>query len=88
MGEIMAQAGSLESGDVHVSITAGAGELEIESPVIAIFGDAIRATAREVLTRYHLPSVRVKITDRGALDYVLRARLETAALRWTGAAKG
>ena len=55
--------------------------VSLESVVQAQFGDAILAVANEVLREQGVESANVRIVDRGALECVLRARLETAVLR-------
>jgi citrate lyase subunit gamma (acyl carrier protein) len=55
----------------------------IESTVIKQFGDLIRAKVDEVLKRHGVESGEIRITDRGALDYAIEARLETALARGT-----
>lgn len=52
--------------------------------VEAQFGDAIRAVAEELLDQFGLTDVCLRIDDRGALECVLRARIETAILRAKG----
>lgn len=77
-----AQAGSLESSDCLVSVEpAGTGEglqLSIQSIVMKQFGEAIQEVVRETLQAADVRDVRVDINDRGALDFVIRARLLTA----------
>ena len=53
----------------------------VESVVQAQFGQEILRTANELLDQLDVKNATVRITDRGALDCVLRARLETAVLR-------
>lgn len=81
-----ASAGTLESSDVFVDIEPGDGgiEIELESVVLAQFGDAIRAAALDVLREQSISDARVRLTDRGALDCVIRARVETAVARAKG----
>ena len=77
-----ASAGTLESSDVYVEI--GPGEslvVAVESVVQAQFGDAIEAVVRDVLAEQGVEGACVRVTDRGALDCVIRARVETAVLR-------
>lgn len=78
-----AVAGTLESSDVFVEIepnSAGV-RIEIESVVENQFGESILNSAREVLAEQGVESAYLKITDRGALDCVIRARVETAIVR-------
>lgn len=78
-----ASAGTLESSDVLVEIEPGCGQLDIalESVVKVQFGDAIEAVVRDVLNENGVEDAKVRITDRGALECVIRARVETAVLR-------
>ena len=78
-----ASAGTMESSDAYVEIEPAQGQLTVslESVVQAQFGDAILAVANEVLREQGVESANVRIVDRGALECVLRARLETAVLR-------
>lgn len=87
MAEIIkkASAGTLESSDAFVEVSPGKGtEIELESVVLDQFGDAIRALVRATLQKEGIRDVKVRIVDRGALDCVLEARLETALQRGKG----
>ena len=81
-----AQAGTLESSDVFVSLEpCGQGvEIDIDSVVIKQFGDDILRVVKEVLHEQEITDAKVSIVDRGALECVLRARVETAILRGKG----
>ena len=81
-----ASAGTMESSDVYVEIEPAEDGLTIalESVVEAQFGDSIRAVADEMLNQFDLQNVCLRIDDRGALECVLRARIETAILRAKG----
>lgn len=81
-----ANAGTLESSDVFVTLEPHEGglEIEIDSVVKNQYGDAIRATVEDVLRDMQVDSARVTIVDRGALDCVIRARVETAVMRGKG----
>ena len=78
-----ASAGTLESSDVYVEIEpAEAGlAIDLQSVVQAQFGSAIEAAVREVLQENGVTCANVKVMDRGALECVIRARVETAVLR-------
>jgi citrate lyase subunit gamma (acyl carrier protein) len=81
-----ATAGTLESSDVFVTLEpheAGL-EIEIDSVVKNQYGDAIRAAVEDVLKEQNITAARVSVVDRGALDCVIRARVETAVLRGKG----
>ena len=78
-----ASAGTMESSDVYVEIEPGNNGLEIqlESVVQGQFGDAIQDVVWEVLKEQGVESASVRVVDRGALECVIRARVETAILR-------
>ena len=78
-----ATAGTLESGDVYVELSPceGGNDVELESAVLLQFGDAIRASAQDVLEQFEVENAKLKLIDQGALDCVIRARIETAILR-------
>ena len=78
-------AGTMESSDVLVELVPAEGrEIQLTSVVEAQFGDSIRAVADEMLNQFDLQNVCLRIDDRGALECVLRARIETAILRAKG----
>ena len=85
MAEIIkiATAGTDEKSDAVVTIAPGDNglQLEIKSVVMNQFGPAIESAVREVLTDMGVENAVVTVADRGALDGVLRARVETAVLR-------
>lgn len=85
MAEIVkkAYAGTIESSDVYVELEPNEAGLDIqlESVVLSQFGDAIREAAIEVLEQFGIRNAKVKIIDRGALDCVIRARVEAAIKR-------
>ena len=78
-----AVAGTMESSDVYVEIEPGTGKRDIflDSVVRQQFGDAILRVTEEMLDEHAVDNACVRIYDRGALECVLRARLETAILR-------
>jgi citrate lyase subunit gamma (acyl carrier protein) len=79
-----AQAGTMQSSDLMVFLEPGETlNVTIESTVLKQFGDLIRAKVDEVLQKHAVESGEVRITDRGALDYAIEARLETAIMRAT-----
>ncbi len=82
----IASAGTMESSDVYVEIEPGNGRLDIslESVVKVQYGAAIEATVRDVLQEQGVTDACVRVTDRGALDCVIRARVETAIARGKG----
>lgn len=80
----VAKAGTLESNDILVMVmpaeTPGI-TLELESIVMQQFGDQIRATILNTLKAMGVSDVRIKAQDKGALDYTIEARVETALRR-------
>ena len=78
-----ASAGTLESSDAYVEIEPANDGIyvQLESVVMEQFGDAIEQTVRDVLKEQSVEHANVRIKDRGALDCVIRARVETAILR-------
>jgi len=82
-----AHAGTLESSDAFVRvipIEAKGIEIELESSVEEIYGDAIRALVLETVTTMGIEGVKLIVQDKGALDYVIKARVQTAILRALG----
>ena len=82
-----AVAGTLESGHVMIRIApldTQHIDLQINSSVEKQFGDAIRTTILEVLARYNVRGVQLNVDDKGALDCILRARLEALLARASG----
>ena len=78
-----AWAGTLESSDAYVEIEPAEGgvTVELQSVVQVQFGASIEAAVRDVLQQQGVERALVRVMDRGALECVLRARVETALLR-------
>ena len=78
-----ALAGTQESSDLMVKIAPADGELEsvIHSEVIKQFGEQIRQVVEETLHAMAVRQGLIIIEDKGALDCVIRARLQSAVLR-------
>lgn len=78
-----ATAGTMESSDVYVEIEPGTDgiRLQLESVVAQQFGESIKAVVREVLQEQGIENANVRVVDRGALECVIRARVETAIIR-------
>ena len=82
-----ASAGTMESSDAYVEIEpAETLDVQLESVVQAQFGEEIRTVVYEVLKEHDVQQASVRVIDRGALECVLRARVETAILRGKGEA--
>jgi len=88
MGKIIqrATAGTLESSDVFVTMEPDEQGLNIhiDSVVMKQFGDNILSVTKEVLSEFGVTQAKVSVVDRGALECVLRARVECAVLRAKG----
>ena len=78
-----ASAGTMESSDAYIEIEPGQNGLSIqlESVVYNQFGESIHRVIREVLAECGVEKASVRVSDRGALECVIRARVETAVLR-------
>lgn len=80
-----ATAGTLESSDVFVALEPHDGlQIDIDSVVKNQYGEAILHTVEDVLSELNVRNAKLSIVDRGALDCVIRARVETAVLRGKG----
>ena len=80
-----ATAGTLESSDVFVTLEPHDGlRIDIDSVVKNQYGEAILHTVEDVLSELNVRNAKLSVVDRGALDCVIRARVETAVLRGKG----
>ena len=80
-----AVAGTMESSDAYVEIEPAEGlQIQLESVVAQQFGQAIKEVVRDVLAQQGVENARIRVVDRGALECVLRARIETAIVRGKG----
>jgi citrate lyase subunit gamma (acyl carrier protein) len=80
-------AGTMESSDAYVEIEpSDALDIQLESVVKQQFGDAILQVVGEVLKENNVDKASVRVVDRGALECVIRARVETAIVRGKGEA--
>ena len=80
-------AGTLDSSDVMVTVKpnpASGIDIQIESSVIAQYGDEMRETVKSVMQEFDITDAVVELQDKGAMDCVLRARAETAVCRALG----
>ncbi len=78
-----ATAGTLESSDAYVEIEPSENGITVEvaSVVEKQFGAAIKTAVLAVLAEQGVTNAHLRIHDRGALDCVIRARVETAIAR-------
>jgi citrate lyase subunit gamma (acyl carrier protein) len=79
------EAGLDEKGDIVVCLSPGMEnsgiQIEMESTVKSLFGDQIRASVLGVVEEYGITDLKLAINDQGALDYAIRARVQTAIER-------
>lgn len=62
-----------------VSLTDGGGiEIEINSKMKQMFGEAMRNSIMEELAINGVDNAHIIIEDQGSLDFVIRARVKTA----------
>jgi len=79
-----AVAGTLESSDVYVKVEPCERlEIEIESVVYNQFAQQIEQSVREVTRELGVESGKISV-DKGAIDCVIKARVETAIKRAGG----
>jgi citrate lyase subunit gamma (acyl carrier protein) len=79
-----AKAGTLESNDILILVSPneeGGVELSLESIVMAQFGDQIEKVILDKLKELGVEDIIIKAQDKGALDYTIAARVETAVKR-------
>ncbi len=80
-----AQAGTMQSSDLMVFVEpADTLVIEIESTVLKQFEHLIRQRIEEKLAQLGVACGKVRVSDRGALDYAIDARIETAIRRAQG----
>ena len=81
-----ASAGTMESSDAYVEIEPcdNGLNIEIESVVLKQYGEKIKLAVKDVLTEQAVENAFVRVMDRGALECVIKARVETAVLRGKG----
>lgn len=80
----IAKAGTLESNDILIMIIPNEDTgiiLELESIVMKQFGNQIKTVILNKVNELGIEDVIIKAQDKGALDYTIRARVETAVER-------
>ena len=76
------QAGSYESSDCIINVSnAKETTIKIDSIVFDQFGEEIHNVLIDTLQKHGVTNVLVECKDKGALDYTIISRLETALLR-------
>jgi len=77
-----ASSGTMQSSDLMVVVEPSEIlQIEIESTVKKQFEHLIRAQITTTLEHLGVQTGRIQISDRGALDYAIAARIETAIKR-------
>jgi len=79
-----AYAGTLESSDAYIQVSPIEEDdikIVLESSVKEIYGDAIEELVRKTIQEMNVNNVLVNVQDKGALDFVIKARLQAAILR-------
>ena len=82
-----AVAGTLESSDLLVKVTpsdTASRDIVVRSEVFKQFGKQITRVVTETLDKLSVSGGSIVIEDKGALDCVIRARVQAAVLRGCG----
>ncbi len=77
----MVESGTMEKGDVHIVIENGEREIIVKSKLERLYGEAIRKTVEEMTSGLN---AKIVVEDQGALDWVIRARIEAAIRKYRG----
>lgn len=80
----VAKAGTLESNDILIMVMPSENRgvtLELESIVMKQFGEQIEKVILEKIKEMEIEDISIKAEDKGALDYTIAARVETAIKR-------
>lgn len=80
----VSKAGTLESNDILIMVIpndSGKVELELESIVMQQFGEIIEQVILHKVKEMDIEGITIKAQDKGALDYTIGARVETAIKR-------
>lgn len=79
-----AVAGTLESSDCQITIRPNPGrgiEIDLESDVKVMFGASILETVKKILEEFEVSDADVEIRDKGALDCVIKSRMQCVICR-------
>lgn len=78
-----AMSGTYESSDLFVKVSPASGELDvvITSEVFKQFGAQMTKVVHETLYKLGVEEGLIMIEDKGALDCVIRARVQSAVFR-------
>ena len=75
---MVSKAGNQANSDCEVIVKGGKPKLVLNTKVEKIYGKAVEKTVKEMLKELYASKLNVEVNDRGALDFVLRARVEAA----------
>jgi len=81
---VPAKAGTMESNDIYIMVQPndkGGIILDLESIVIEQFGKQIKEMILKTLEEMGIKDIHIIAKDRGALDYTIKSRVETAVKR-------
>ncbi|WP_411682269.1 citrate lyase acyl carrier protein [Clostridium thailandense] len=79
-----AMAGTLESSDITIVVEPNSDKkifIKLKSSVEKQFGDEIKKVILETLSELKVESAVIRANDKGALDCVIKARVQAAVLR-------
>lgn len=79
-----AKAGTVESNDILVMVAPnpnGGIQIKVESIVLKQFGEAIKKAIMDKLQELEVEEGLIIAQDKGALDYTIKSRVETAVKR-------
>lgn len=79
-----AVAGTLESSDCQIVIRPNPGmgiDIDLESDVAVMFGKSILETIKNTLREFEVTDAVVEMKDKGALDCVIKSRMQCAICR-------
>ncbi|MBW9146531.1 citrate lyase acyl carrier protein [Clostridium sp. CM027] len=79
-----AKAGTMESNDIYVMLMPnpkGGIEINLQSIVMKQFGEEIERVILDTLKGLKVENIIVNAQDKGALNYTIKARIETAIKR-------
>lgn len=81
--KLTASAGTLESSDIQIIIEPSDNgiELNLESTVMAQFGEQIESVIKETLESLNIRNAKIFANDKGAIDPVIKSRVQTAVYR-------
>ncbi|PJI08519.1 MULTISPECIES: citrate lyase acyl carrier protein [Clostridium] len=85
-----AMAGTFESSDITISVQPNPKNevvIKLKSSVEKQFGDQIKKVIMDTLKKLDVKSAIVGANDKGALDCVIKARVQAAVMRAAGETK-